>query len=382
MNEGLPDPDRPRHWAGIRRVTFASSGIAAVWAVLILLSTAIAGLLGWLGVPAALLLGPMIGGIIVASRGAMVPIPAISTALAQGLLGCLVAKNLPISISADLLERWPLYIAGISTVILASGGLGWVLTRMRLLPGTTVVWGLSPGAASIMTLMSEAYGADSRLVAFMQYVRVIIVAAIASVVAKLTGTIPSEIHGAAWFPPVLWPDLLGTLALAAGGPYLAHRFKLRAGGFIIPLAVGVLLARLDWMEIELPRWLLTLAYAFLGWRIGLRFTKPLLLHALRLLPGVVGCSLVLVAVCGGLAAVFVVFAGMDPLTAYLATSPGGVDSVAIIAASSHADAPFVMTMQMARFFVVLISGPAMARFIAMRAGAASPPDGPPREKPT
>jgi membrane AbrB-like protein len=60
--------------------------------------------------------------------------------------------------------------------------------------------------------------------------------------------------------------------------------------------------------------------------------------------------------------------GTDPLTAYLATSPGGADSVAIIAASSHVDLPFVMAMQMARFILVLLLGPTLARVVARWAG--------------
>ena len=63
-----------------------------------------------------------------------------------------------------------------------------------------------------------------------------------------------------------------------------------------------------------------------------------------------------------------VFAGIDPLTAYLATSPGGADSVAIIAASSHVDVPFVMALQTGRFLVVLLIGPRLARFVARRVG--------------
>ena len=58
--------------------------------------------------------------------------------------------------------------------------------------------------------------------------------------------------------------------------------------------------------------------------------------------------------------------GVDFLTAYLATSPGGADSVAIIAASSNVDMSFVMAMQTMRFFMVLFTGPATARFIAGR----------------
>ena len=70
------------------------------------------------------------------------------------------------------------------------------------------------------------------------------------------------------------------------------------------------------------------------------------------------------ALCGGLAVLLHLIVGTDPLTAYLATSPGGADSVAIIAASSNVDVPFVMAMQMARFILVLLVGPALARAVA------------------
>lgn len=57
--------------------------------------------------------------------------------------------------------------------------------------------------------------------------------------------------------------------------------------------------------------------------------------------------------------------GIDPSTAYLATSPGGMDSVAIIAAASdRVDISFVMALQAARFLVVLIFGPSLARLVA------------------
>jgi membrane AbrB-like protein len=57
-------------------------------------------------------------------------------------------------------------------------------------------------------------------------------------------------------------------------------------------------------------------------------------------------------------------AGVDPLTAYLATSPGGADSVAIIAASSKVDVPFVMAMQTSRLLAVIFLAPIITRYIA------------------
>ncbi|MNU00090.1 putative ammonia monooxygenase [compost metagenome] len=58
--------------------------------------------------------------------------------------------------------------------------------------------------------------------------------------------------------------------------------------------------------------------------------------------------------------------GIDPLTAYLATSPGGLDSVAIIAASTPVDMSFVMALQTARFVLVLLLGGPLSKFVARR----------------
>ena len=61
---------------------------------------------------------------------------------------------------------------------------------------------------------------------------------------------------------------------------------------------------------------------------------------------------------------------IDGLTAFLATSPGGLDSVAIIAIGSHADVPFVLAIQTLRLFLIILVGPALARLIARAAPTA------------
>jgi membrane AbrB-like protein len=71
--------------------------------------------------------------------------------------------------------------------------------------------------------------------------------------------------------------------------------------------------------------------------------------------------------CGGLGWMLTQFLPVDLLTAYLATSPGGLDTVAIIAAGSRVDMTFVMAMQTLRLFTILLTGPAMARFISNHA---------------
>jgi membrane AbrB-like protein len=119
------------------------------------------------------------------------------------------------------------------------------------------------------------------------------------------------------------------------------------------------------VALQLPQWLLAVSYALVGWAIGLNFTSAILRHAARALPQIIGSILALMAFCGGLAWLLSHELGIDPLTAYLATSPGGMDSIAIIAAASESvDISFIMALQSARLLMVLIFGPSLARLVA------------------
>jgi membrane AbrB-like protein len=110
-----------------------------------------------------------------------------------------------------------------------------------------------------------------------------------------------------------------------------------------------------------------LAYAVIGWSIGLRFTSEILAHAWQALPTVLMAIVALMGLGVILAAGLVFGAGLEPLTAYLATSPGGADSVVVIAATSAVDAGFVMAMQLVRFLMVLMLGPRVTQWVARRA---------------
>src|SRR5215813_3624658 len=249
---------------------------ARQWVLLIALSAAIAALLLWLHAPAALMLGPLSAAMILAARGVRVRFPVPAFVLAQGVIGCLIAKMVPLTIMGDILGHWLLFTAGVLFVVAASSLLGWLMTRLKLLPGTTALWGTSPGAASIMTIMAESYGADIRLVAVMQYLRVVLVAAIAAVVAKLFGVSTSPAAAAPiWFPPIAWLPFLETLALAVGGPLVAWALRIPAGAFLVPMVAGIVLTHFGLMTIELPTWLLAACYALVGWNVGLRFTRGL-----------------------------------------------------------------------------------------------------------
>ncbi|HLY00425.1 MAG TPA: AbrB family transcriptional regulator [Roseiarcus sp.] len=323
--------------------------------------------------PAALLLGATGAAILLAWFEARVKIPPLAFVIAQGFVGCLVARAITPAIVMTILSEWPMFLFLIAAVIAFATSLGFILARWKILPGTTAVWGSSPGGATAMVLMADAYGGDIRLVAVMQYLRVACVGLTASIVARAWtasgGAAPEAIP---WFPPLEPVSFLATLALGVGGGILGLKLRIPAGALLVPLFVGAPLAATHLITITLPPWLLATAYALVGWSIGFRFTREMVVYASRQLPRILASIFTLIAMCGGLAFALHEAAGTDALTAYLATSPGGADAVAIIAASSPVDVPFVMAMQVGRLLIVILIGPALARMIARLTGGAEP----------
>lgn len=339
-------------------------GSRARWALLILASLLVSTALQALHLPAALLLGPLIAAAGMAMARAAPRVPGPAFLLAQAVIGSMIARAIPASTLPEILRDWPIFLAGIVSVLAASSLVGWVLMRWQVLPGTTAVWGTSPGAAPAMILMAESYGADMRLVAFMQYLRVVFVALVATAVARIWAGPGGGAVATDWFPPLHAPAFGATLLLVVTTAVIGRYSRLPAGPLLVSLFIGTALNTTGLITIELPPWLLAGAYAMSGWQIGARFDRAILWHAAKVLPRLLAANVALVALCGILAAGLVLVAGVDPLTAYLSTSPGGSDTVAIIAASSRVDLPFIMAMQTARMFLVMLTGPWVARKLA------------------
>jgi membrane AbrB-like protein len=336
------------------------------WLALIAGSMLVAAALMAVRLPAAFLLGPMLAAIALEAGGGGVHLPRALLYVAQAVIGCMIARALTPEILAVFEQHWPIFLGVIAAVVGAASLIGAVMTRWRILPGTTAVWGMAPGAASAIVFMAGEFGADTRLVAFMQYLRVVLVAIFATVVARFWVGPHPPAAAVAWFPALHALPFAETLAIALVGGVIGRVARVPAGVFLVPMVLGALLHSAGLVQLELPPWLLAASYACVGWSIGLGFTRDILAHALRALPQTLAAIIALMLFAAGLALILVRAFGVDPLTAYLATSPGGVDSVAIVAASSRVDLSFVMALQTVRFLFVLLAGPAVSRLVAAR----------------
>ena len=342
----------------------------AQWCRLLLLTAAVSALLLWFHLPAALLLGPMIAGIVFSLRGSALKVPKGCFLAAQATIGGMIAGTLTPSIFSVLLAEWPIVTGVLLATLAASGLCGWLLVRYSRLPGTTGAFGATPGGAAAMVAMAEEYGADVRLVAFMQYLRLLFVTGTAALVARflLGDAAQGAAHALVWFPAPDGRFALTLLVIALAG-VIGKISRFPSGVMLFPMAAGAALQGAGWLQIALPEWLLALAYLVLGWSVGLRFSKAIFLLALGTLPQMILAIVGMILFCALMAWSLTAMLGMDYMTAFLATSPGGVDMVAIIAAGSGVDAAFVMAMQTLRFLSILLAGPMLARFVARYAGA-------------
>jgi len=339
---------------------------AISWVALLACSLLLGGLFRREGVPAAFLIGPLICGIAFSAWGVRLRVARPLFFCAQAMIGGAVAESITGAIVVSVFRDWDVMFLVVGTTVVAAGLVGWALVKCGTLPGTTAAWGSAPGAASAMIAMSEDYGADARLVALMQYLRVLVVVLSASMVSHFVlGNDASALAGlpAASAPAVAWPAVLNAVAVVLVGGWLGHWSRIPAGVLLLPMLLGGVLHSSGWAEMHQPDALKAVSSLLLGWYIGLGFNRAILASAFRLLPRLLLSTVLLIGLCGVSAALLVGILRVDPLTAYLATSPGGLDSIILIAMGSRADIPFVVAVQTLRLFVVILTGPGIARLI-------------------
>lgn len=347
--------------------------LVVTWVALIVLASLIVALLRAVDMPAAFLLGPMIAAIIVAASGVRARLPRFFIIAAQAILGCLIAAAINSELTNVVAAHWEIFVGFSLATMAITATLGVCVTRGGWLPGTTAIWGLSPGAASAMVLLADENGADKRMVAMMQYSRILLVALAAILLAKTVGhpSLPSHVPAASlaahWltFPPLR--SLIEMLVLAASGVAIAIYLGKGSAALFVPAFAGAALQAAGLIHVTVPPLLATLAFCSVGIFVGLSFTRDVLVHSLRALPTMLVAIVAMILLCGLLSLLLAaLLPGTDPLTAYLAMSPGGIDAAVIIASQTSVSLPLILASQFVRLLFVIAGAPALAKWLAQR----------------
>jgi uncharacterized protein len=343
-----------------------------------LLRTAESLLIGTLGgylfdaakFPAGWLAGAMVFSAVAALAGRPIMVPAWisrTSSIALGIsLGSVVTPE-----TLRGMATWPL---SVFMVCVAMGAVTLAtmtyLTRVHGWNRLTAIFASTPGGlAQVMALATEeGRDCDTRGVAIVQTLRVIILAVVVPAVLSLAGLTgvarpPASADAIAQAPVAFSAMVVASVAVAFGLLRLGF-----PGGLIFgPMLVSAALHGGAFITGALPLWLVVSAMVCLGTVSGGRFTGT----PFRLLVGYLGAALgafvVSLVVAIGVGASVRAAVSVPLPDMVVAYAPGAVDAMMILALALHLDPVFVGAHHLTRVFTVSVGLPILVHYVTRRA---------------
>jgi membrane AbrB-like protein len=341
-----------------------------------LVVAATVALAGWgldaAGVPSAWLFGALLLGLAAALLlPGRLAVPERGFTAAQAVTGVTLGTYLQSSALSALGHDWLAVALVSAATLVVSLAAGLALSKVTSLDAPTAALGMIAGGASGIVTMARELEGDDRLVAFMQYARVLVVVLLTPVLIPILfpghhGVSAASASGGA---PVLGSAVnwLLTPAIAGAAGWAAVRARMPAGALLGPMIVAgaITLSGLD-ESLVTPPLLREAAFAVIGLQVGLRFTIATLRQVGRLLIPVLLSILFLLVACFGLAAVLAATTSVTLEDAYLATTPGGLYAVLAVAFGAGANTTFIVAVQGLRVLVMVLLAPLAVRLILGR----------------
>ncbi|QGU06138.1 Putative ammonia monooxygenase [Corynebacterium occultum] len=330
-------------------------------------------LLGWglnrLNVPAAWILA----GIFTAGASALVSGKELNlnrhiSVSARGVIGILAGLPL-IGVPPGQLAGYLLPGLLVTFITLAIGIMGGMLlarAQQEISPETGILSMLA-GGASLMPPLAMELGADYRYVALSQYLRMSIVSVTLPLVAVLFTPPGNAAHHSDEGSEFSWLVLGMIILVAVFGEKLGRLIKLPAPTVIGPLLLTVIIGLLLPGQLSMlpPEALRTFAFLSIGWICGGSLSLAALKVFARQLPATLLFIAVLMGGCALSAIPLTFWLDISYFEAYLASSPGALDTVLALSNEGGAG-PVVVTIQMVRLLCVIILAshlPAVIRLI-------------------
>jgi uncharacterized protein len=345
---------------------------AARWTGLAAATLAVSLAFDAIALPSPFLFGALLTGLAVALRRTALPrldVPIPVFGAAQAAVGVALGAYLQSSSLSALGDDWlPVTLVSAATLGVSLAA-GVVTARVTEVDRATAALGMVAGGASGIVTMARELGGDDRLVAFMQYVRVLIVVLLTPILVAVA--FPHQ--GGGGTSAVTGVPLIGdardwamTVALAIAGSLFGRLIRLPAGALLGPMILAgavTLSAPEGWFAV--PGAIQDACFAVIGLQVGLRFTVETVRQTGRLLIPVLISVAVLLIACFGLAIILDATTSVSLLDAYLATTPGGLYAVLAAAVGAGANTTFIVAVQGLRVVVMVLLAPlAVRRLIA------------------
>ncbi|MEE8222757.1 MAG: AbrB family transcriptional regulator, partial [Alphaproteobacteria bacterium] len=237
------------------------------------------------------------------------------------------------------------------------GGIGaLVLSRVSGVDGKSSFFASIPGGAMAMAVLADRYGASVPPVAVAHSLRVSIVVIVVPF-ALTYGGIPLE--AAAYRPQLPLAALILVPWIAFGFLLgeISERLGLQNGYLLTPIFFG---AALTFGGVELsavPDWMTDFAQLMFGLVLGARFQRDFFVRYRLFIPFALLNALFILIVSALVALVLSWTFGLPIATMLIATAPGGLAEMTILAQALQVGVPLVVAFHIFRVLVVNMATP-------------------------
>jgi len=326
------------------------------------------GLMALLHVPLAWMLGPMIFNIAASVRGVPVLIPH---GIRVGVL-CVIGVFLGGSFTPELLSRATDWAFSLSLMVMFVPLITFVASEyFRRAAGfdrATAVFSGAPGTLTAMVIIGGESGADERMIALTQGLRVVIVVILMPMI--VTAALATAMHEGSVLPeggPFTWTEAAWLAAAGGVGFLVARLFKLPAAAMTGAMAASTALYLGGVVTYRPPDALLWLALWILGSAIGSRFSTVTAETFFRVSKHAVAATSLIIAVSALFALAASWLTDTPYLTALLSFTPGGVAEMCLIAIAFDVDPAFVAVHHLARIAILITCVPLATRLLFPKA---------------
>ena len=342
----------------------ATSRTFRSWVVVVVLTVVVSIGFSLLRLPSPWLFGSLVAGMahaLLASEE--LDVPPLAFRVGQALVGAVIGALVQLATLLRIASDWPSVVLVTFGTLAISVAAGRLLALDRDVSPVTGAFAMVAGGASGIVALARELGADDRVVTIVQYLRVLLVLLAMPLVTGFVFHPPTGAGSLAGSHTRWLPDLTFVVLAVVIGLLLQRVVTAPATALLGPMLVAVALSASGVLgHVSVPTALENLGYALIGVRVGLRFTRASLRSIARLLPLATALIVAVIVACGLLGLLLAEVTGTDRLTAYLATTPGGLFAVLATAADSGSDDTDVLAVQVSRVFAMLLLAPLLGRW--------------------
>ncbi|MBF6238314.1 Putative ammonia monooxygenase [Nocardia otitidiscaviarum] len=355
------------------------------WAALLGMVLGLAELLERVRFPAPQMIVAIVIGAGLALLGRLpAPLPREVSLGVQAMLGVLMGSYLEVSLLVSI--GWDLLpvLAVTAATVLVSILIALVFARVAKVELPTATLGLLAGGSAAVVSVADELEADPRRVAFMQYLRVALVALTAPALAAFLDDGERGSYGAAVLGgAVTDPDLPSWMIVGRGdqvaglsiaimlcliGLRLGRWLRLPSPALIGPMLVTAVLTALGISHGYAPTNLLKeLLFVLIGFEVGTRFTRAVVVEMARMIPGMTAAIVALSGLVAALAFGLAWVVDLELSDLYLATTPGGINAVLATGEGMDANMPLITSVQSVRLLLMVLLLPLIMRVLRRRA---------------